>query len=441
MEKKQTTIINSIIAFLFPTVVIFGNYSLGEIRIFGLMLTIGRVFIPTICLYLLINEKRKRETIIPASRTKERMMLIVLAIWVVYGCITLFAMPYADLHAGINEIIALILGSLTIVSVTILCKKGEWDNIFTGIKIAVLITLVIGAYEILTGNHLSTSRFCDPEFIKMTKELLGDEADSVRWYIATSIFYNENDYSAMLAVFTPLLICVQVHKSRISRAFDVFLLCFCFAIMYFDNAFICIIAFAIGLVIVLAMGIKDNKERLTIIISLIITRIIILGFERILELRLGMAGTLLAQLSNDTGSLAYRLNTYRITLVETFVTGKGIGFGAGSFTNYFGRFAESQHMMSNPHCFWFEILSEYGVLILLMFATALVMLMSSLILKYKKTKEARFVAVIAAGASLIIASVSPSAYLKNVYYWIPIALAVFLADYYENSQVTTDNQD
>ena len=227
MEPTKANRKESIIALIFPAVVVFGNYSWGDIRVLGLMLTIGRVFIPAICLYLLINEKRKGETIIPAPRTKERMLLIVITIWVVYGGITILAMPYADLHAGINEIIALILGSMTILSVTILCKKGEWNNLFTGIKIAVLITLVIGAYEILTGNHLSTSRFCDPEFIKMTKELLGDEADSVRWYIATSIFYNENDYSAMLAVFAPMLICGQVHKSRISRGFDIFLLCFC----------------------------------------------------------------------------------------------------------------------------------------------------------------------------------------------------------------------
>ena len=424
----------AIIALIFPAVILFGYLNIADIRVFGLVLTIGRVFIPVICLYLIIYEKQKGYSIIPAPRTKERMLLIVIAIWVIYAGITLFVMPYVDLHTGVNEIIALLLGSLTIISVVILCRNGEWNKVLIGIRIVVAITLVIGICELTTGNHLSTSRYCDPEFLKLSKALLGDEADSVRWYIATSIFYNENDYSAMLAVFAPLLVCGKPCKNKIEKGTGIVLLCFCLAILYFNNAFICAIAFAVGILIVLAMGIKDNRERLTIILSLTITRITILLLEKKLMLALGLGDTLAIQvekMDEGIGSLTYRLNTYKITIIETFVTGKGIGFGPGSFSNYFSRFTESESMMSNPHCFWLEILAEYGMLILLMFATALVLIMASLIAKYLQTKEAQFAAIIASGVSLIIASVAPSAYLKYAYYWIPIALAVYLADYYE----------
>ena len=197
-----------------------------------------------------------------------------------------------------------------------------------------------------------------------------------------------------------------------------------------------------GIVIVLVMGIKDNSERLTIILSLAITRITIFLFEKQLKLDLGLGDTLAIQverMDEGIGSLAYRLNTYKITIIETFVTSKGIGFGPGSFSNYFSRFTESESMMSNPHCFWLEILAEYGVLILLMFATALVLIMASLMANYMKTKKTQFAAITASGVSLVIASVAPSTYLKYTYYWIPIALAIFLADYYEVPKKTLND--
>ena len=63
MEIMNHNKFKSIIAFLFPAIVIFGNYSFGEIRLFGLVLTIGRVCIPLICLYLLADNYRNKEKI------------------------------------------------------------------------------------------------------------------------------------------------------------------------------------------------------------------------------------------------------------------------------------------------------------------------------------------------------------------------------------------
>ena len=435
MEITNQNKIKSIIAFMFPAIVIFGNYSLGEVRIFGLMLTIGRVLIPLIFLYLLTDDlKQHKEKILPAPRSREGILLIVLAIWVVYAAITIVLMPYADFHNGILEMIALVLGAMIVINMVILCREGNWDSIMTGLKVAIFITLFIGVYEIITGNHLSTSRFCDPEFIRVNKELFGDEADTFRWYVATSIFFNENDYSAMIAVFAPLLYCGQRYAFKLAKGVDLILLDLCFAVLYFNNAFICFVAYLVGLAIVVLFGTENNKEKVIVVFSLVITRILVYFFENLIGLKLGMGDTLLAQIDskmNGMGSMAYRLNTYSVTLSETFSTSKGMGFGAGSFTKYFSQFAESRMIMSNPHCFWFEILAEYGILILGLFAGVLIFLMAGLIIKYMQSKKVQFIAVIASGASLIIACVAPSTYLKSAYYWLPIAMAVYLADIYE----------
>lgn len=424
----------SIIAFLFPAIVIFGNYSFGEVRVFGLVLTIGRVFIPIICLFLLADDLRNKKKIIPAKRSKERSLLIVLMVWVIYAAITILLMPYADFHDGVLEIMALVLGVMIVVSIVILCREGNWYNILTGFKAVLLITLIIGVYEIVTGNHLSTSRLCDPEFIKLTKALYGNEADNLRWYVATSIFYNENDFCAMLAVFAPMMVCGQRQGKKWIWGLDLFIVCLCFAILYFNNAFICFVAFILGLLITILFGFKNIKDRLIVIGSIAGSRVAVYFVEKELKLRLGWSDTLLAQIANSlngTGSMLHRINTYKLTLTETFLTSKGLGFGAGSFTKYFGQFVESHDILLNPHCFWLEILSEYGVVILILFAGVLLFIMSGLILIFKQTKDARCIAIAASGVSLIFASVAPSSYLKGTYYWIPIAFAVYLADLHE----------
>ena len=434
MEITNRNKFKSIIAFLFPAIVIFGNYSFGEVRVFGLVLTIGRVLIPLICLYLISDGLRTKEKIISAMCSKEGVLLIMLAAWVIYAAITIVVMPYADFHDGVLEIMALALGAMIVVSIVILCREGNWYNIMAGLRMALLITLIIGIYEIATGNHLSTSRLCDPEIIRLNKELLGDKADTFRWYVATSIFYNENDYSAMLAVFAPMLVCGQHQSKKWLWGLDLFIVCLCFAIIYFNNAFICFVAFILGLIITIIFGFNNIKDRLIVIGSIAVSRVAVYFLEKAMELRLAWSATILAQIDNSlngSGSLAYRINTYKMALTETFLTSKGMGFGAGSFTKYFGQFAESHKMMSNPHCFWIEILSEYGIIILLLFAGVLLFIMSGLITILRQYRDTRCVAIIASGVSLIFASASPSAYLKCVYYWIPIAFAVYLADLYE----------
>lgn len=435
MEITNQNKFKSIIAFLFPVIVIFGNYSFGEVRVFGLVLTIGRVFIPIICLFLFVDDLRNKEKIIPAMRSKERSLLIMLMVWVIYAAITIVLMPYSDLHDGVLEIMALVLGAMIVVSIVILCREGNWYNILAGLKVALLITLIIGAYEIVTGNHLSTSRLCDPDFIRLSKEMFGDKADSLRWYVATSIFYNENDFSAMVAILSPMLVCGQRQGKKWIWGLDLFIVCLGFAILYFNNAFICFIAFTMGLIITVLFGFNNIKDRLIVIGSIAGSRVAVYFVEKELKLRLGWSDTLLAQIANSlngTGSMLHRINTYKLALTETFLTSKGLGFGAGSFTKYFGQFSESHNSMSNPHCFWFEILSEYGVVILILFAGVLVFIMSGLILKFKQTKDARCIAIAASGVSLIFASVAPSSYLKGTYYWVPIALAVYLADLHES---------
>ncbi len=422
---------DKVIAIILPLVIFFGNPSFLDIKIGGLTLTLYRVLIPLGVVSLLFFCIRDKDLTAIKPRREETITYGIVAIWLFYGIFTLAFFPYSDFHDGALELLALLLGVMVAFCTIILCKKNVWDYLLVGIKIVVIMTIIIALYEIITANHLSTSRFCDPEFIKTNRELFGEEAELFKWHIATSIFYNENDYSAMLAIFAAFFAIGSETQGRGMKTINLIVLCLIFTILHFNNAFICFIAFLIGLAIVLLFGLRGVISRILLISSLVVTRIVVYVIEKLLDLKLGLGSTLIDQIDNNAngiGSMYLRLNTYKVTIHETFMTSKGMGFGAGSFSKYFSQFVDSHMIMSNPHCFWFEILSEYGVVIFVLFASLLVLIMTRLIRKYYKTRNRKCILVIAAGASLIIASVAPSSFLKYGYYWILIGMAVFLAD-------------
>ena len=432
IEQKNKNYLFITIATIIPIVIIFGNYSFTDIEVAGLTLNLYRVLTPLFFILLLFNSVRKNDGILSRVGNIERKLYCMIIIWLLYGAVSILLFPYADFHDGLLELLALTLGFVTVASVCMLGRNNVWYYLIIGIKIAVIVVCMIGMYEIITANHLSTSRFSDPEFIRLNKELFGDEAKLLKWHLATSIFYNENDCSAMIAIFSAFFIVQLVDRKTLwIRAIDLVGLCLIFSILFFNDAFICFVAFIIGVAVSLIFGVKGIANRIIPVICLIATRILVFVLGKALGINSGLAGTLLAQIDNNAsgmGSMYYRINTYRVTLHETFFTSKGMGFGAGSFSKYFNQFVDSHMIMSNPHCFWFEILSEYGVIVFLLFICLLVMIMVKLIMKYHQTKDSKYILIIASGLSLIIASVAPSSFLKYGYYWILIGMAVYLAD-------------
>ena len=431
MRNKHSKLYNTI-SFVLPFIILFGQRSFTGIRIAGLTISSYRLLIPLLLIFLLAVSVREKEEIQLKPGSTEKILYCVIAVWIVYGLVTIALFPYSDFHDGILELLALALGAVSVSCIILLCIHGCWDSLVTGIRAAVFITIIIGIWEIHTANHLSTSRFMDPEFINFNRELFGAEADTFKWHVANSIFYNENDFSAMLAVFAPFFIIGREKESNIVKAADLIALGLMFCILEFNDAFICFLAFWLGVTIAILFGIRGIKSKLVPVIALVISRIALFLYENLYNFHIGLGDTLLTQIDNNEngmGSMYYRINTYKMTLSETFRSSKGLGFGAGSFPKYFGRFAESHMIMSNPHCFWLEILSEYGVIIFIVFVAFLIYLMIRLIRKACADNERmKSVVVIASGAALVIASCAPSSYLKAGYYWIPIALAVFLSD-------------
>ena len=443
LEDKKGNWFFRIIAAIIPLVAVFGNYSFLNIRFAGVVLTGYRCITPLIFLILIIFvfKEHKTEILKPDWHFSDHKMLtvffIVVVIWLVYGAASLFLSKYAVFDTGMKELLVLFLSCLTVISVYIVSRRGCWDYVILGMKIAVLVTIIIGVSEIFCGRHLITSRFCDPEYVKRVFETTGENALNYRIRIATSVFYNENDFSAFISIMSPLFAADIADKNRFKKYLGLIVTGMVYFVLYSNDAFICLISTIIALVMYLIFSHAKIRTVILTVLSFVVTRLIIVVLPLIKSLgydsNSALETSLIEQYNNmemGYGSMLLRFNTYSVTLKETFLNTFGLGFGAGSYSNYFHQFAESEKMMSNPHCYWLEVLSEYGVLVFAAYVILLTLLFFVLIRRVTKFDRPRAALVIGMGSALIFASVAPSSYLMQTYYWIPIALAVYLADNY-----------
>lgn len=440
----------SILSFIFVMIIIFGNFAIIQKHIIGVVPTYYRVFIPIIFICLaIINEKENKinEYIISSRNNIIKCFFIILLIWIMYACVSLLISPWSIFSEGAKEVMSLVLGAMSIYIVITLIEKGQFNIILFAVKISILVLLVIGYIEIFSGYHLSTSRLSDPQFWESIKESYGnnDVPETIK-YMATGIFYNPNDYCAFLSVFSPIYVYhVNVKRKRLSTIINYITLMLIFLIMIVDDAWICIIALIAGLLVHLVIEKAPLIKWIITFGSILLTRFI---GEYVLKGALWMLykftdnkifehyvqtskveEAVIVQVDNmsqDTGSMFLRLNTYIESIKEMFVQSKGLGLGAGSYSEYFKNIAESRKMMSNPHSLWIEILSQYGIVIFLIFVSFLIYIFIKLLRGYIKNLNKSYVLVLAMGTCFIFASFAPSSFLKGSYYWLIIGMALGL---------------
>lgn len=437
-NKFDTDLIMTIIAFLFIFVSIFGYCSIMDLRIAGVVLTYYRVTIPILFIYILGQETLRKEPVI--NREEDRLAkyaYIVLIFWLVYGFISLFVSPWTVLNRGLKELLSLSLGSMSVYISVYLYNQNKFYNMILAVKISMVIVILIGYIEILTGWHLNTS---------MYSEYIGKDAPDNVFYIATGIFYNPNDYCAFLSIFSPVFLYRKYDKWFINL-FSYIMLFFIFLILLIDDAWICIIAISAGCAIYLVLSKANILEYIFTIASFLFARYfgkIIVDLNNIIMYKLfgnetlfkhsitvsNIESTLNVQVENASqgqGSLYYRLNTYIEGMKEMVLQSKGLGLGPGSYQNYFADIAVERDMMVNPHSFWIEILVQYGAIVFFLFVALMLLLIIKLCQQYLTNKAIENSLIIAIGICFALASFAPSTFLMNSYYWIIIGIGIAIA--------------
>lgn len=349
--------------------------------------------------------------------------IVFLTIWVVYGTILLFVARYSVFHSGFIECLSLLNGLITLFFLS--RQLSSEYNRYVAIRLiywALNVMLFVGIIEILTGWHLSSSKFSD----------VASYGNVVNNHLATGFMYNENDFSAMLTCLTPVLIDRRLGKKRLFTIAGVML------VNLINDAATCVFAICAfaGYYLLVLRGGKSYKA---IILKLFLGAIALCSIALFLftgisfSNRNDMLGSVARTISGvhmASGSLYRRFSMYTDGIVAWRSTGM-LGMGPGGFTNYFVKHG-SVSGLTNPHAFLIEILTQYGIVILLWFVFLLSYMFRSANKKYHATsgdEQKQVLMVIAFTIIYFVISFAPSSFIGYSYPWMLIALMCSQLDY------------
>lgn len=455
-EKIMTTVL-----LIFVFLVLVGDaVAFENIRVFGMVLSAYRIFIPCLSIYLLACRIYQNKL---AEIFKEKMLICYLAMmlfWILWGILLLAISSYSDMHEALKELLALVLGMAGIYCFFELCQsENRWDTVIKFLRITAVVLCIWSMVEILAGLYLPTSSRYWAELIEREDwvKFLLSRLGSDTVYLTTTFFFNVNDYSVFIALFMPLFYLDENCSRRENIVRGIILLLITFILSVNDSN---IVIIAVFLSMVLYVIIKKGSKKYAggmlgglvawyIIGSRIICNFFIViksalpivdqeivkKYENILQLlgrdKLVLLGEVvnaqLANAANESGSLYVRIMITISSLKMTLKT-KLMGAGPGAFTNYIER-NEKDSKLVNPHNWWMEIMAQYGVIVFALYFLCTAVLCIKIYLLYKKNGERKLLLFLCVAVTFCIACVAPSNYLKFSYQWLIPSVGIVLLKY------------
>lgn len=442
---------NNIVSTFLIVVSLLGTVPIVDIKILGVVPTFYRVFIPLFALYFFCKDFSFIRKIIWKNDLKiYKAFIFFIIFWLVYGGIQIFVCPYVDLKTGLQELINILLGCLSALCIIeAILVYGGLRIVINSARAVVVAVTIIGVIEMITCLHLDTSQFSSDIYLSAYIDSYGSlPTDGKISAMATGIFYNVNDFSACLGVFSVLFFPKRTQKVWVKILF-ICELSVMVLIALVNDAWICLIAMCIGGIVYLILV----KARIITCLAAILWAgvlklFVVQAFFHSVEFvyltffpdkriprpieNLIQGGTSqvaeaiegqIAGMETGRGSLSLRFNTYGTAIKETFSSSFGLGFGPGSFSNYFGAL-NSTNLLLNPHSLWIEIFFQYGIIVLLGFLAVLVYAFILLLKCWRQTQSATYAMILAMDVILVFISFAPSSFIGYSYLWIPIGLTI-----------------
>lgn len=436
MKRDFVKKYNNGIAIIICILAVFGMFGINNIRILGMVVTPYRTLVP-ILFILCFSRMWRQENSILNQKYLLKIVTTIFLVWILYGGLQLLIIDNLNLKEGIKELFGLALG-FAIVFIVIYCLINEVNSniIFNTIKFIYVLLLGFACLEIITRYHLYTSR--------LANELSGNLFSTIDTSkkIATTVFYNENDYAAFIAIFAPVFF---VFKTKKEMIFNIIVIAISTGFLRIFDAWTAIFAVGASAIIYFLIYLLENKKS---ILQLIYRMILISTYfwaHKILNVILNffrsiitgqyfgngqdmepadLQSTIKAQLIDKTGtSGSIRINSYIDSFVDTFKDTFGFGYGPSGYAKHLQE-GEKGLLLSNPHCLWSEILTQYGIIIFLIYVIFLIYIFISLVKIYVKNHDQIILTIILVDISYIFAVFGPSGFLNYGYSWLVIGMNV-----------------
>jgi teichuronic acid biosynthesis protein TuaE len=290
-----------------------------------------------------------------------------------------------------------------------------------------VLLIPVAIWEVITGNHLSVSGLSEEIRLRVL-------------FAPTTVFYNQNDYAAYIALTFPMiLVWIRYYPKFIGRALGVFVCIASFWMLILTLSRSCYIAVLTGMTFWFLFLLRWNKKFKVLVLTAFMCVILVVVFptrtQDVLEkLEIQAAGLSDMVLQNkDIGTLNIRLNLIKNALYFT-IQSAGFGVGAGNAEYYMENYkifpvAE----FTNVHNWWAEILTNYGVLIFTGYLIFYFSLFYNLWSAYKKvdnlTEKILCEALLVGLVSFSLAAISSSSIMSFRPQWMFIGFALAFLNY------------
>lgn len=333
----------------------------------------------------------------PFSLKNLKIPLVFFGFWFYYGVLsTTWA---ANKSLAIKELFYFVIFLFVIFAIIGLIMKVDNDEakiqkIFNVIGI---ITIVIALVEIELNLHLPTSRYAtNTEFMELGLR------------VATAYFYNENDLSLFLVLIAPFYL-ANIFKGK-----------FHFNLFYISMfGLVCIIIYQNGsraalvsVLIQIAVWFFINHQKIAKVmlgVGLVFTPIV--SFVIISK-----ASSLLSIYNmtvESVNSVQIRLNLVFsgiLSSIRIFL----LGVGPGNFEVNVDKDLFNTNRIVNPHNWWVELFTNYGLYVSLAFLAFFIYLMRQMYSAYKVKHSRLPLIYLLSLCGFILASIGPS---RTFYFW------------------------
>ncbi|WLR55519.1 O-antigen ligase family protein [Mesobacillus subterraneus] len=372
-------------------------------------MTLLRMAILTVFAIMILRLIVKKDTL---DLSGIKFPLIFLGIWFYYGAM---AVTWSfSKSAAIKELYYFFLFILLIVVVVYLLQKVTDFWISESIWLAGAAIVFIALLELAFDIHLPTSRY-------VIEAERFNEMDLRR---ATAFFYNENDLSVFLVLVLPFFMTRLLRKPFSTKLINFLAIVAIIAVNYLNDSRLSLIAIilqitAFGL-IALFNQVKKGA-RIALILSPILIGILAwYVFPTLLNV------DLFEGIREGRGSASHRFNLYMNGFYATFQSAMlGVGPGNFPFRIYEDIFLTGG--FTNPHNWWLEVLSSYGLMVFAGYVAFFLFIVVRLFFMYESDTGNKLLSLslLMSYMGFVIACLGPSSlfYFWPMWFFYGVALA------------------
>jgi hypothetical protein len=293
-------------------------------------------------------------------------------------------------------------------TVVYLCNsKSDFDLVMYFVALLTFISLAVGAWELLTDNHLHASRLTRPSFQHVTA--------------ASAFYFNRNDYALLLSMLFPVAAFLSIASERRGRQLTgAVLAILVFAMLWINGSRAGMLGAISGGGFMLLAWLLRHRIR-DIGVSFRIGTVSYAGFV--------LLSFSLPYLFQNPFDIVERSSAYyRWQLMEVglrAISTHPLGIGIGNFPVYASKSSFYLREIYDPHNWATQVGAELGVLGLVVFVLLAGTVTDQLLAQFVHGDESWSLPLAASLIAFIAGGLSPSDALLHVrVFWVFLALSI-----------------